>query len=232
MIVELTHPFLMGCIDRKGLLENNPKKKNMTFGMFSSKLRKQATVKATKGDGEIDTDKENKYKGDGFELFVEVFIRVFGSDMLVSIVPESYEVVLSSGGNDTGVDGFGVGNDGKMHTVQAKFCIGDVELTANKHRLTNFTSTSMLRYKVDMNSPCNLENRPGIDGKINMTIIHTGKGINHYTEDNMLCGVVRAIGLKDIKNKVDGNNIFWDCFRKSWEKYNKELIERQEKKDE
>jgi hypothetical protein len=223
MVVKLTHPFLMECIDPKGLLRNNLKSKSMTFSMFSGRLRKQATKYATGGDGKVNEDKENKYKGNGFELFCEIFVRIFGFDMLVSINPDSYEIVAD--GDDTGVDGIGIGNNGKIHTLQAKFCIGTEELTANRQHLTNFTSASMLRYNVNKDEVCNL-NRPGIKSKINMTIMHTGKGINHYTENDMLCGLIREIGLKDIKNKVDGNNIFWECFRKSWDKHLTELMKK------
>ena len=228
MIIKLTHPFLMECIDPKGLLKRNPKKGFMTFSMFCSRLRKQAIKKATGGDGEVNEDVENKYKGNGFELFCEAFVRIFGSDMLVSINPDSYEIVAD--GDDTGVDGVGIGNNGKVHTLQAKFCIGTEELTANKQHLTNFTTASMFRYNVDKDDKCEL-NRPGIKGKINMTIMHTGKGIHHYTEGSMLCGLVREISLKDIKNKVDGNSIFWDCFRKSWDKYLIELLEKKGNND-
>ena len=213
MIIKLTHPFLKKCIDPDGLLKNCSK-----FNSFAYKLEKQAIQKATGGDGEIDEDVRNKYKGDGFELFIEAFIRVFGADMLICIDPESYKIVDIS---DYGVDAEGIGLNGKVHTIQIKYRQANCILTANDSHLSNFTqlsykSKSSGGFGVDPNDKCKIR-RKRIKDTCNMTIIHCGKEIHYDVKENMLRDV-REINRKDITRRVDDNNIFWDCLRKSWVK--------------
>jgi hypothetical protein len=220
--IRLTHSFLRGCIDPKALLL-----KCFKFSTFARRLESQATAKAIRSDGTVNKKIENKYKGDGFELFVEAFIRVFGSDMLIQIEPSSYEVINCD--DDYGVDGVGLGENGKPHTVQNKFRAANYTLDANDDNLTNFTSLSMLSsedggFGVDPNDKYNMKNgkivkrgRKRVTGKCNMTIIHCGKEIHYKVMESMM-PTVREINRTDIRNKVDDNNIFWNTFKESWER--------------
>ena len=136
MIVTLTHPFIRRCINRQQLLKDCNK-----FNTFTRRMKKQAEIAATDGEGEIDEDIQNKYKGDAFELFVEVFIRIFGADMLIGIDPQSYSIVPPD--KDQGVDGVGIGFNGDSHTVQAKFRQSNYVLTSRKDDLKSLTNQSM-----------------------------------------------------------------------------------------
>lgn len=220
MIVKLTHSFLKKCISPLALLKDCEK-----FSTFCYRLEKQAIQKATGGDGEIDEDVRNKYKGDGFELFVEVFIKVYGADMLIGIDPESYKIINVS---DYGVDAEGIGLNGKIHTIQIKYRQANCVLTANEAHLSNFTqlsykSKSSGGFGVDPNDKCKIR-RKRIKDTCNMTIIHCGKEIHYDVKENMLKDV-REVNRKDIARRVDDNNIFWNCFRNSWAK----AIERKKK---
>jgi len=212
MKIKLTHLFITRCIDPEKLLKNCSK-----FDTFCSRLERQATEKATLGNGEIDQKVENKYKGDGFELFVEMFIKCFGADTLIQVYPDTY--VPIDEGIDYGVDGKSVGDNKQIHTFQIKYRQSNYELTANEDNLTNFTSLSMMPinaggFGVDPNYKCP-STRKRITGKANMTIIHCGKKI-HYTSADRMLYIVREINRQDIKNKVNDNNIFWDSFLNSW----------------
>jgi len=214
VIVKLTHPFLRRCIDPIGLLKECSK-----FSTFAYRLEKQAIKKATGGDGEIDDDILNKYKGDGFELFVEMLVRIFGGDMLIGIDPESYELIDSE--DDYGVDSVGLGTNGKIHTIQIKYRQANYELTANKDHLTNFRSLSTMSkeaggFGVDPNEKCQLKNgRDRIKDTCNMTIIHCGKKIHYDVKEHMLSDV-REVNRSDIRRRVDDNGIFWNSFAESW----------------
>lgn len=211
---KLTHPFIRRCINREELLKDCKK-----FNTFCYRLEKQADIKSIDGKGEKDEDIRNKYVGDGFELFVEFFINCFGMDMLIGIDPESYRLVDTE--NDYGVDGVGIGNNNKIHTVQIKYRQANWVLTANDDHLTNFTSLStksveMGGYGVDPNDRCKL-GRGRIKDTCNMLIIHSGKYIHYDVKENMLRDV-KEIKRKDIMRKIDDNYIFWRKFLEVWEK--------------
>ena len=215
MNIRLTHPFIKRCIDPEGLLKNCEK-----FSTFCYRLEKQAIAKATGGDGEIDEDIQNAYKGDGFELFVECLVRVFGANIIIGIDPTSYELVESN--DDYGVDAIGNGINGKLHTVQIKYRQANYILTANQDHLTNFRSLSVMSkssggFGIDPNdkfqSPSGSRKR--LIGTGNMTIIHCGKQIHYDVKNNMLRDV-REINRADIRKIVEFNSIFWNTFRESW----------------
>ena len=219
MRIELTHPFIRGCRDYQALLKNCFK-----FSTFANRVEKQALAKATGGNGEIDTDIQNKYKGDAFELFVEAFVKVFGADILIGIDPQFYEVTDCE--DDYGVDAIGKGLNGKVHTLQMKYRQAHWVLTTNGDHLSNFRSLSTMSVKsggfgVDPDDKCQLRRRR-IKNTCNMTIIHCGKEIHWEVKEKMLRDV-REINRKDIRQLVDDNGIFWDCFRESWKAYKKSL---------
>ena len=201
MIVNLTHPFLLRCLDPIALLENCNK-----FNTFANRLEQQATEYSLGIE-----DKENKYKGDGFELFGEMFIRVFGIDKRVGIDPQSYQIIED--GEDRGVDGHGLGTNGLIHTVQFKYRKANYELHNNEDHLGNFKANSFAHVS---NGGFNVSNVPDENGKCNLMVIHCGKRIYPPTA-NLMLPEVKEINRNYIRLKVDNNNNFWNSFRESFQ---------------
>jgi hypothetical protein len=207
MIVKLTHPFIWRCPDRAYLLENCNK-----LSTFLTRIEKQAKTIYPEEDPETEDEKRirtnniNSYKGEAFELFIEAVIRLFPCDKRVGPIKD-YEIVTRG---DIGVDGHGIFGNGKAGTVQCKYRHSDHKLTANEDHLTNFTSASMLHYKVDQN--------PDSNGKCNMIIFTSGDSLNFFTDQNMFGGMVHAVCHQDLRKLLDENNLFWEYLEASWEK--------------
>ena len=102
---------------------------------------------------------------------------------------------------DVGVDGVGIGTNGKPATVQVKYRAANHDLTANNDHLSNFTSASLMHYNVD----------PTDDN--NMLVITTAKGLHHFTDNEMFLNKVRCVGYEQLRQIVDNNIPFWDAFR-------------------
>lgn len=190
MNIKLTHSFLLKCHNLTELLSGCNK-----MSTFCSRLEKQAAMHPNRYDPE-------KYKGDGLELFVEALIKLSPVDNRIGI--GEYKIVE---GQDVGVDGSGIGANGKPATVQVKYRgNNDSVLTANNDHLSNFTSASMLHYDVD---PKDVNN---------MLIITTAKGLHFFTDQEMYAGKVRCIGIggsgnEGLRELVDNNLLFWNAFR-------------------
>ena len=185
MIITLTHPFIFRCSDRNSLLNNCLK-----LNTFLHNLDKQSKS----------SPDENKYKGDGLELFAEALIKLSPIDKRVGIT--DYNVVTD---NDTGVDGFGIGINGRPATVQVKNRTANYILTANEDHLTNFSNTSFIKYGVK------------VEDKDNMLIITTADDLHHYTDNEMFDGKVRCLNRENLRRLVDDNNFFWNSFIVSWD---------------
>jgi hypothetical protein len=183
--IQLTHRFLITAHDLGGLLDGCNK-----LSTFCTRLERQSTLFPDRYDPE-------KYKGDGLELFTEALIKLAPYDNRIGI--GNYRVVE---GQDVGVDGVGVGANGKPATVQVKYR-GHPQalLTANNDHLSNFTSASMMHEGVDPNDT------------MNMLIITTAKGLHFFTDAEMYRGKVRCLGQQELRSLVDNNILFWDCFR-------------------
>lgn len=185
MEIKLKHSFIWKAHDVHGLLTDCNK-----LNTFTNRLEKQSLLYPDRYD-------PDKYKGDGFELFVEALIKLSPIDNRIGI--GNYEVIQE--GNDTGVDGYGIGIDGKKASVQVKFRSDNTEnLTANKDHLSNFVMTSIFE-GVDK------------DSKNNMLIITTANGLHHYTDNEMFRNKVRCLGYNELRALVDNNVLFWDKFR-------------------
>lgn len=183
---KLIHPFLYKCHDINKLLKDVKK-----LSTFCNNLEKQSLLFPNRYDPE-------KYKGDGFELFVEALIKLSPADNRIAI--GNYNPITEG---DTGVDGVGVGIDGNPATVQVKYRTNTNEfLTANRDHLGNFVTSSLIRYGVDSKS------------KTNMLIITTAKGLHYFTDSDMFQKQVRCLGYQELRDFVDNNILFWDAFRK------------------
>lgn len=185
MEIKLTHRFLVTAHDLINLLTGCNK-----LATFCGRLEKQSDLHPTRYD-------PNKYKGDGFELFVEALIKLSPCDNRIGI--GNYSVCE---GQDVGVDGKGVGANGNPATVQVKYrgC-GRTLLTANDDHLSNFVMASLLHEHVDPND------------KNNMLIITTAQGLHFFTDREMFLGKVRCLGYEDLRGLVDNNQLFWNRFR-------------------
>jgi hypothetical protein len=181
----LTHSFLHQCHNIDELLKGTYK-----LATFCGRLEKQSTQFSDRYD-------PDKYKGDGLELFVEALIKLSPVDSRIAI--GSYVPVIEG---DTGVDGVGVGIDGKIATVQVKYRSNNTQLlTANADHLSNFVMSSLLKYGVDPKT------------KTNMLIITTAEGLHYFTDNEMFLNQVRCLGHQQLRELVDNNMLFWDAFR-------------------
>ena len=186
MEIQLTHPFINRSHDLTELLTDCNK---MTT--YCSRLEKQSELFPDRYD-------PNKYKGDGFELFVEALIKLSSVDNRIGIC----EYKVGDENSDTGVDGYGIGINGRVATVQVKYRSNNQQqLTANTDHLSNFVMTSLMKYKVD------------IETKTNMLIVTTAEGLHHYTDNEMFSKQVRCLGYKQLRELVDNNLNFWNQFR-------------------
>ena len=192
-LIKIDHLFIYRCIDRDALLRNCYK-----LNTFISRAEKQA-----KEYGKEDEDEINQYKGWALEFFAEYLIKAHPMDKRIGVI--DYQIVDED--DDTGVDGYGTGLDGNPATVQVKWRPFKYTLTANRDHLTNFTSSSLIRYGVKLD-----ENR-----NKNMLIITTGKDIHWRTDEKMFQYNVRVLNREKLRVLVDENNMFWDYFRDSWE---------------
>jgi len=181
----MIHHFKHTCYDVDALLEGCRK-----MSTFMSRLRKQANSRPDYFD-------PDKYFGDGFEALVESLIAQQG--LTKKIMIRDYTPILE---DDLGVDGFGYGPDGEIHTVQAK-ARGNTEsvLTANKDHISNFVAHSHSKF--------------GGDSKVKyMTIFTTANDLHNVTRE-MYNDEVRVIGNNDLRKLLDNNDMFWTVFRES-----------------
>jgi hypothetical protein len=188
MNIKLKHSFLKTCTDITGLFNNVVK-----INSFCSRLEKQA-------DNAINSIiyDPNDYKGDGFELLIEALIKLSPADNRLGIF--DYSIVDKS--DDVGVDGYGVGIDGKACTVQVKYRSDNtVNLTSNNDHLANFASSSFIHYGVEPAS------------NTNMVVFTTAKGLHYYTDENMFKNKVRCIGHNELRELLDNNYGFWNSLR-------------------
>ena len=178
----LKHRFAYTCYNVDELLDGCRK-----MSTFMTRLRKQANSRT---DWEPDT-----YFGDGFEAFVESLILQLGA--LPHIQIRDYEPVQE---DDLGVDGYGYGPDGEIHTVQAKARSNTESfLTANKDHISNFVAHSHSKF--------------GGQSKVKyMTIFTTATDLHHVTQE-MYNNEVRVLGNNELRSFVDNNDMFWTKFR-------------------
>ena len=132
-----------------------------------------------------------KFKGDLFEIFIEIYLNLNKANVRVGVygyIPTPVDAV--------GVDGVGIGVDGKVLTVQIKFRSNPLdELLADD--IGQFTAISYRKYKVDVNTVNNL------------LLITTCKGMHWKTEKEVFCDSIRTINIDKLKSDIDNNEPFW-----------------------
>lgn len=217
MIIKLEHPEIIKITCWSELLSDCNKLSTFIGRIEKISDKIKEVKKEDKNEWFYMSGKEGamKFKGDVFEIFCELLIRLSPLDDRIGI--SDYHVVSFG---DTGVDGYGKGRDGKNVTVQIKYRMWDWELKAIKDHLNNFRLTSYQKYGVD----------PQEEGR--MLIITTGKEIHWKTLDTVFIGKVRCLsrnssygclkggkkhtidGLYSLNTIVNNYQYFWDLFKK------------------
>lgn len=183
--IELEHPFILHSHNIDELLKGTQK-----LATFCNKLEKQSLLHPNRYP-------INDYTGDGFEFLSEGIYKLFPVDNRLGM--SNYRITPPM---TPGVDGFGIGIDGKPATSQSKYKSDSRWLlTANEDHLSNFTSLSMMKYGVDPLS------------KTNMIVITTANDLHFYTKDIMFLNRVRCIGYEDLRGLLDNNIPFWNNLR-------------------
>lgn len=132
-----------------------------------------------------------KMKGDLFEIFGELYLRILGPHPTIGV----YNFKPEDSVYDNGVDGTGIGIDGKPLTVQFKFRSNATdELIAED--LNQFGFQSIVKYGVDK------------DTKTNMVLFTCAKGLHYHTDNEVFANRIRTIGVKEIDYGAKGYP-FW-----------------------
>ena len=190
--ITLVHPFVNICPDIDEFFKvDNEIGVICTINGLCSRIKRLASKYAVSID-------ENKFKGDALELFVEYMIKTGAEDNRIGIY--DYKPTL---GDDCGVDGFGIGENGSPATVQVKFRRGDWVLNANEDHLSNFLTASIFDHCV-----------PVEDDK-NMLIVTTGQKVDERSLEVMLKNKVRVLNRDDLRNMFDNKSEWWLRFYES-----------------
>jgi len=158
------------------------------------KIEKEAILDTLRYDAD-------KYKGDAFEFFVELFLSLHPTDNRVGVY--NYKPNQE---NDNGVDGTGLNIRSEKSVVQIKYRSNTLtELTTNIDHLGNLITDGMLGHNVvaDMN---NLKN-------FRHFVFTTATGMNFYTDQEMFKSKVKCFGYNEFRSLLDNNTIFWDKVR-------------------
>lgn len=158
------------------------------------KIEKEAILDTLRYDAD-------KYKGDAFEFFVELFLSLHPTDNRVGVY--NYKPNQE---NDNGVDGIGLNIRSEKCVVQIKYRSNtQTELTTNIDHLGNLITDGMLGHNVvaDMN---NLKN-------FRHFVFTTATGMNFYTDQEMFKSKVKCFGYNEFRSLLDNNTIFWDKVR-------------------
>lgn len=187
--MKITHRFGLRAHDLVGLFDNTNK-----ISQFMSKVEKQSLLDPTRYD-------PNKYKGDAFEFFVEIFLKSHAYDNRLGIT--NYEPVQS---DDNGVDGVGINLIGEKCVVQVKYRSNEGSfLTSNQDHLSNLISDGMIKHKVviaEDNMKCPRH-----------YVITTATGLHHYTDNENFKGFVHCIGYDQLRAMLNNNFSFWNLCR-------------------
>ena len=185
-MIQLEHTFKTKAHVLKALFEGTNK-----MSTFMRKLEQQA---------ELDPDRydRHKYVGDGFEFFVELFLKLNPTDNRVGVY--NYEPTQE---NDNGVDGIGVNIKGEKCVVQIKFR-GNTQilLTATQDHLAHLISDGAIAHGVD---PDRIN-----DKNYRHFIFTTAEGLHYYTNDEFFKSRVKCFAFNDFRSMLDGNVVFWD----------------------
>jgi len=185
----MQHQFITTSHDLTGLFNG--------VNLFSTLMRRieeQSTIDPIRYD--ID-----KYKGDAFEFFVELFLTINATDNRVFVY--NYKPIPPD--EDNGADGTGTNMFGNECVVQVKYR-GNTDhlLTANEDHLMNLIGAgSLLGINYDMKDKKNIKH----------FVFTTAKSLHFYTDEQMFKGKVKCFGYEEFRKMVDNNIPFWNKCR-------------------
>jgi len=172
-------------------------------GLFNGVNLFSTLMKRIEEQSTIDSIRYNpdKYKGDAFEFFVELFLTINPVDNRVGVY--NYKPLPSH--KDNGADGIGENMDGDNCVVQVKYRGNtDYLLTANEDRLSNLiVAGSLLGVNFDMNKKNNFRH----------FVFTTAKSLHFYTDEQMFKGKVKCFGYEEFRKLLDNNIHFWNKCR-------------------
>lgn len=142
----------------------------------------------------------DKYKGDAFEFFVELFLALHPTDNRVGVYNYKPNQI-----NDNGVDGIGQNIKNEKCVVQIKYRSDvKVELTSNEDRLGNLSNDAQFHGVIfDMSDSKNFRH----------FVFTTANGLHNYTKNEFFRGKVKCFSYNDFRSMLDNNLIFWDKVR-------------------
>lgn len=141
-------------------------------------------------------ESSDKVKGDIFEIFAEIFMILLEASPQLGI----YNYIPVNAADDNGVDGTGIGMDGKPATVQVKFRSNtSIELTSDD--IKQFPFQSIMKYNVDQYTTKN------------MIVFTNTKGLHWYTDSDVFLDRLRVISGNTISQNIDNNLCFWEVAR-------------------
>ena len=230
-LMRLTHPFLK---EGKNVIQTLLTKRNGDFvdslSSLESRIRKNADILATipqDNDNPFyvisgSEEAANSYKGNAFEFFAEALLTHYEDDARVGI--RDYKPLSKSALDETmsdiGVDGIGIGFNGKPAAVQIKLRVFDKVLNADVDHLWNFyADATSPEYGVDRNDFRNLLIITGGDKIFYKNMETHWKGKVRYIANAKSSGCMpgakrdsQLFSLKTLLNG-EGGRPFWETFR-------------------
>jgi hypothetical protein len=188
-MIQLEHNFKTKAHSLPRLFEGVTK-----MSQLMRKIESEAILDTLRYDAE-------KYKGDAFEFFVELFLTLHPTDNRVGVY--NYKPNQE---NDNGVDGIGVNLRNEKSVIQVKYRSNVlIELSSNKDSLANLITDGMMTHNVvaDMENPKNFRH----------FVFTTATGLNFYTDQEMFKSKVKCFGYNDFRSLLDNNLIFWNKVR-------------------
>ena len=158
-----------------------------TFKEFSKRLGKAASKQ------DPDLYDPSAYKGDGFEVFVEFFLKFFNGDHTLTYTAD-YEPNMEY---DNGIDGRGRCTFGGDNVVQAKYKSDPSKYLSNDDNISNVVAAAVGEGLV-----------PDFDKK-NVIIVTSCKGV--HPKHAMI--PAHCINGEQIARRVDQNEVFWSDFK-------------------
>lgn len=147
---KITHPRKSSITCWNELLQNCN-----TLSCFSGRIEKYAKIigeseEQTSHFDKFGEDGKNCFKGDVAEIFAEYVLSNHGRTWGIY----NYSPIFTIDGDeqDTGVDGIGQTEDGRVVTVQIKYGNWTASLTNTRRKLRTFHWTSIFKYKVGTTS--------------------------------------------------------------------------------
>lgn len=194
--MKMSHGFGLRCHDIIGLFDKTNK-----ISTFMNKLEKQSLIDPLRYDS-------SKYKGDGFEFLVEIFLKSHAYDNRIGIT--NYEPIQT---DDNGVDGVGVNLTNEKCVIQIKYRSNNKSvLTATEDKLSNMISDGMFQHGVSA-TPEKLKMISEKKSAPLHYVITTSSGLHHYTDSENFKGYVHCIGYDHLRSMLDDNLSFWNLCR-------------------